>query len=225
MNNDLKQDKKLISLSNSRKTDWKEELRIKIKDIKNNEIDIDSRDLLLTCQELKFLINILIKKNIKLNKIISLIPETLVSASFLGLETQLILRNNQEEEQNASKTAIQNDEISKTLFHQGTLRSGEHLIGEGDILLLGDVNPGARVEAGGNVLIWGRLRGIAHAGKGGNENSKIIALELRPLQLRIANTVARGPEEKPEPGLAEEARLDRGKILIEPANPSFLSRA
>ena len=224
MNNDLKQDKKLISLSNSRKTDWKEELRIKIKDIKNNEIDIDSRDLLLTCQELKFLINILIKKNIKLNKIISLIPETLVSASFLGLETQLILRNNQEEEQNASKTAIQNDEISKTLFHQGTLRSGEHLIGEGDILLLGDVNPGARVEAGGNVLIWGRLRGIAHAGKGGNENSKIIALELRPLQLRIANTVARGPAEKPEPGLAEEARLHKGKILIEPANPSFLNR-
>ena len=223
MDNDLKQEKKVIYLSNSRDTDWKEELRLKTKDIRNKAIDIDSRDLLLTCQDLKFLINILTKKNIKLNKMISLIPETLVSASFLGLETQLMLRNNQEE-QNLSRTAIQNDKVSGILFHQGTLRSGEHLIGEGDILLLGDVNPGARIEAGGNVLIWGRLRGIAHAGKGGNENSKIIALELRPLQLRIANTVARGPEEKPEPGLAEEARLAKGKILIEPAKPSFLNR-
>ena len=67
-------------------------------------------------------------------------------------------------------------------------------------------------------MVWGRLRGIAHAGKQGNKLSKIIALELRPLQLRIAAEVARGPSEKPEPGLAEEALIKGSKIIIQPAN-------
>ena len=104
------------------------------------------------------------------------------------------------------------------LFHHGTLRSGEHLDAFGDVLVLGDVNPGARISAGGNVMVWGRLRGIAHAGKPGNNQAKITALQLRPLQLRIADKIARGPDEKPEQGLAEEALIDQGKIIIQPAN-------
>ena len=105
----------------------------------------------------------------------------------------------------------------KLLFHQGTLRSGDHLSAEGDVLLLGDVNPGARISAGGDVMVWGRLRGIAHAGQDGDTKAKIVALQLRPLQLRIAAAVARGPEDQPHPGLAEEARLEAGTIMIEPA--------
>ena len=85
------------------------------------------------------------------------------------------------------------------------------------MLLLGDVNPGARISAGGDVMVWGRLRGIAHAGQDGDTKAKIVALQLRPLQLRIADAVARGPEDQPQPGLAEEARLEAGTIMIEPA--------
>ena len=81
------------------------------------------------------------------------------------------------------------------------------------MLILGDVNPGAIVSAEGNIIIWGRLLGIAHAGSKGNFRATISALQLRPVQLRIANKVARGPEEKPQPGLAEQATISSEKII------------
>ena len=89
--------------------------------------------------------------------------------------------------------------------------------GDGDVLVLGDVNPGATVSAAGHVLVWGRLRGIAHAGRDGDQKARIVALQLRPLQLRIADQVARGPEDLPQLGLAEQARLEGSEIVIEPA--------
>ena len=88
---------------------------------------------------------------------------------------------------------------------------------DGDVLIYGDVNPGARVSAGGDVMVWGRLRGIAHAGCHGSTKAKIVALHLRPVQLRISDAVARGPEDQPLDGLTEQARLDQGVIVIEPA--------
>ena len=103
------------------------------------------------------------------------------------------------------------------LIHRGTLRAGEHLDAEGAVLVVGDVNPGARVSAGGDVLVFGRLRGIAHAGRDGARDARIVALQLRPLQLRIAAAVARGPEDTPAEGQAEEATLVDGEIRIRPA--------
>ena len=89
---------------------------------------------------------------------------------------------------------------------------------------MGDVNPGARVSASGDVMVWGRLRGIAHAGQDGDREARIIALQLRPLQLRIADQVARGPEDEPLPGLAEEAFIESNDIVIKPANPRLTAR-
>lgn len=103
--------------------------------------------------------------------------------------------------------------------HQGTLRAGDHLEVAGSLLVLGDVNPGARVSAGGDVRVWGRLRGAAHAGSQGDRTARIVALQLRPLQLRIADAVARGPEDLPPPGLAEQASLQNGTIRLTPADP------
>lgn len=141
-------------------------------------------------------------------------PETLVAAAALGLEIdpgtpQTIA---------APAPAVV---ASDLLVHRGTLRSGDHLQAEGSVLLLGDVNPGARISAAGNVLVWGRLRGIAHAGVAGDRKARIVALQLRPLQLRIADMVARGPEGLPPPGLAEQALLVDGEIRIDPAAPDF----
>ena len=106
-------------------------------------------------------------------------------------------------------------------IHQGTLRSGDVLETEGSALVLGDVNPGARVVAGGHVLVWGTLRGVAHAGCHGETGARIVALQLRPLQLRIAAAVARGPEELPPAGYAEQAELVDGVIAINPAAPQW----
>ena len=135
----------------------------------------------------------------------------LVPAAALGLETALIGEQLQ-------PTQAQPDSKDLTI-HRGTLRSGDHLQVEGSLLVLGDVNPGARVSAGGDVRVWGRLRGIAHAGQAGNAAARIVALQLRPLQLRIADAVARGPEDLPPPGFSEEALLLDGAIAIRPAEP------
>ena len=102
-------------------------------------------------------------------------------------------------------------------MHRGTVRAGEHLEVDGAVLVLGDVNPGARISARGDVLIWGRLRGIAHAGCHGARHARIVALQLRPLQLRIADAVARGPEEPPPEGVTEQARLEGDEIAISAA--------
>tara|TARA_B100000700_G_C14931072_1_gene801961 strand:+ start:108 stop:791 length:684 start_codon:yes stop_codon:yes gene_type:complete len=206
-----------IDLPNSRDSHWKLELTDKIKGLNTLSINLDCKDWLLTYKELLEIIRILNKNSLKLNKIKSTIPETIVSSSALGIEGDLIIKKGGNSDLNTQKSSKEKEKHPKLLFHNGTLRSGENLSNEGDILLLGDVNPGAKISAGGDILIWGRLRGIAHAGKNGNQDSTITALELRPLQLRIASVIARGPAEKPEPGLAEEARIIKGEIVIDPA--------
>ncbi|KEF40979.1 MAG: septum site-determining protein MinC [Cyanobium sp. CACIAM 14] len=143
-------------------------------------------------------------------------PETLVAAAALGLEIEPAC-----EPRPGPPIMAAGSAPPDLLVHRGTLRSGDHLQAEGSVLLLGDVNPGARISAAGNVLVWGRLRGVAHAGVTGNLEARIVALQLRPLQLRIADAVARGPVDLPPPGLAEEARLVEGEIRIDPAAPEF----
>ncbi|HZG87048.1 septum site-determining protein MinC [Paenibacillus sp.] len=77
----------------------------------------------------------------------------------------------------------------------GIVRSGQSLHYDGDVLLIGDVNPGGTITATGHILILGSLRGLAHAGIGGDEDAVIAASHLRPTQLRIAGVVSRPPDE------------------------------
>ena len=89
-----------------------------------------------------------------------------------------------------------------TLYHRGTLRGGQALHNLGNLVVIGDVNPGAELVASGDVVVFGALRGVAHAGAQGDRSARVIALELAPTQLRIATliatsdpgTKARGPE-------------------------------
>ena len=87
-----------------------------------------------------------------------------------------------------------------------TLRSGQSLRHPGHVVVIGDVNSGAEVVAGGDIVVWGRVRGLVHAGALGDEGAMICALDLAPTQLRIAGIIARSPEEKrrkPEPEMAQ----------------------
>lgn len=81
------------------------------------------------------------------------------------------------------------------LYLKRTIRSGQKINVSGTVVVLGDVNPGAEIVAGGDIVIFGALRGIAHAGASGNENSVVVALQLQPTQLRISQYIARAPEE------------------------------
>lgn len=96
-----------------------------------------------------------------------------------------------------------------------TVRSGQVVRYPGHITLLGDVNPGAEVIAGGHVVVWGRLRGLVHAGALGDRAAVICALELQPTQLRIADVIARTPEGARQT-IPEVARVDDGRIVVEP---------
>lgn len=87
-----------------------------------------------------------------------------------------------------------------TKFYRGTVRSGQLISYDGNLVIIGDVNPGGEVVAAGNVVVMGSLRGIVHAGADGNKEAIIAALNLQPTQLRIADVITRPPDEK-EPKL------------------------
>lgn len=74
------------------------------------------------------------------------------------------------------------------------IRSGQVLEVPGDLLLIGDVNPGGTVMAGGNIYIMGSLKGIAHAGASGNDQAVITASNMQPQQLRISDQINRAPD-------------------------------
>ncbi len=99
-----------------------------------------------------------------------------------------------------------------------TLHSGQVLRHPGHITLIGDVNPGAQVIAGGSIVIWGRLRGLVHACALGGEADAVVvcALDLRPTQLRIAGLIARTPEDAPGHLMPEIARIVNDTIVVEP---------
>ena len=90
---------------------------------------------------------------------------------------------------NIKKTFIQEVSISETKFHRGSLRSGQRLEYEGTLIVLGDVNDGAEVIAGDNVVVVGNLRGLAHAGAKGNKQAIVAAHRIDTHQLRIANII------------------------------------
>ncbi len=87
-----------------------------------------------------------------------------------------------------------------TKFYRGTVRSGQLINFDGNLVVIGDVNPGAEIVATGNVVVMGSLRGIVHAGANGNKQAIVVALNLQPTQLRIADVITRSPDEKDNGG-------------------------
>ena len=109
-------------------------------------------------------------------------------------------------------------EDEKTQFVRQTMRSGQvERFLEGNVVILGDVNPGAEVIAAGDVVVLGTLRGIAHAGALGNTSAVIIAINLVPTQLRIGCFITRPPSRKQRPrDTVEIARTQTdGTIVVE----------
>ena len=108
-----------------------------------------------------------------------------------------------------------------TLYFRGTVRSGQSLEFPGNIVILGDVNPGAYVIASGDIIVMGRLNGVIHAGAEGEERAVVIGAGFFPSQLRIAHYIGRPPDEQPQrktgrQGQTEKASIKDGGIVIEP---------
>lgn len=107
-----------------------------------------------------------------------------------------------------------------TKFVHGTLRSGQVVDYYGNIVVIGDVNPGALLKAGGNIVVLGSLKGVAHAGVENNLNAIVAAYSLLPTQLRIGTKIARPPEDDMQYKLPEIAKVENEEVFIEPYLPS-----
>ena len=105
-----------------------------------------------------------------------------------------------------------------TVLVQRTLRSGQNINYDGNVVVVGDVNPGAEIIASGHVLVLGSLRGLVHAGATGDEKASVTALFLNPTQLRIASHITRPPDntaQLPAEDRAEIARIRHNEVVIE----------
>lgn len=115
-----------------------------------------------------------------------------------------------------TKTYNKEISVSETKYHKGSLRSGQRIEFEGSLVIIGDVNDGAEVVAGDNIVIIGTLRGLAHAGAKGNKDACIAATSIEPLQIRIANVIKEMSKEKGE--TTEKltyAYIDNNDIILE----------
>lgn len=126
------------------------------------------------------------------------------------------------EESDEEIAALKNaPETLPTLYLRKTIRSGQSISSDGNIVIIGDVNPGSEIIAKGDITVWGILGGIAHAGSDGNNYAKIRALKLNPVQIRIGEVFARRPDtinlpyiQKSCEYIPEEAFTYNGSIVI-----------
>ncbi len=147
------------------------------------------------------------ERNVALWAVISESPTTEKTSQLLGLATRISKPRPEEQRQFAD--TISDD---TALFINKTLRSGTRVEYPGHVVVMGDVNPGAEIVAEGNVIVWGRVRGMIHAGAKGDRSAFICALDLSANQLRIAGEVSAmlKPQKDPKPEIASinsEGRL------------------
>ena len=168
----------------------------------------------LTRLQLEQMGQMLNRHNVTLWAVESEASSTLEAATQLGLEIGLGLPVRAPASPAAAPLAP-----GEAILVQRTLRSGQVLHHPGHVIIIGDVNPGAEVRAGGSVVVWGRLRGTVHAGtgEGQGQNAVVCALQLSPTQLRIGDYITRSPTDDTEHDIMPEmASVQGGQIVAEP---------
>lgn len=199
---------------------WKENQLVLLKQIderpdfyKGAKIAIDVGERSLRAAEMGALRDQLCERNVHLFAVISKSSVTEAVAESLGLSTH---KSVLKEQSDIIRNALMQGE--KAILIRKTLRSGTSVKHPGHVIIFGDVNPGAEIQAGGSIFIWGKLRGSAHAGIDGSEEHIICALELNPSNLRIANIIKDAPKIKirlkKSRNLPQLALIQEGQIRI-----------
>jgi septum site-determining protein MinC len=181
---------------------------------KGARVTLDVGNHIIRAADLGALRDRLSGKGITLWAVISSSPVTEQNAQVLGLATRISTPR----PERTIKPLDTNFEGEGAIFVQRTLRSGFKVSHHGHIVVVGDVNPGAEIIAGGSVVVWGRLRGVVHAGAEGNDKAVVCALELEPMQLRIAGHVL-APIKRKGKQPPEMARIVNGQVIAESWNP------
>ncbi|MEN6299963.1 MAG: septum site-determining protein MinC [Anaerolineaceae bacterium] len=183
--------------------------------LRGARIALDVGNQVLKAVDLGQLRSQLLDREITLWAVISNSPTTEQTAQTLGMATRIEKVKPEHVEPPASGATHMGEQA--ILLHR-TLRSGFSIHFPGHVVVIGDVNPGAEIIAGGNIIVWGRLRGMVHAGAEGNVNAIVCALDLMPTQLRIANQISMSPKERKK-ALPEIVRLLNGEVVAESWNP------
>ncbi|MEM9264176.1 MAG: septum site-determining protein MinC [Cyanobacteria bacterium P01_F01_bin.13] len=175
----------------------------------NTAVHLIARERLLDSRQLQEIDEILQTAELRMKRIYTQRRQTAVAAATAGysVEQQTKLEH-LHDAQDAGKA------LETPLYLQMTVRSGTEIRHPGSIVVLGDVNPGGTLIAAGDIFVWGRLRGLAHAGSDGNASCRIMALHLQPTQLRIADRVARAPAKPPALYQPEVAYVNNDGIRI-----------
>ncbi|MFO5494513.1 MAG: septum site-determining protein MinC [Cuspidothrix sp.] len=176
----------------------------------NTALHLLAQDRLLDNRQLQELAETLNTYQIQLKSVATSRRQTAIAACTLGYSVEQIPL------QNPLTTNVQSTTtpLADALYLQMTVRSGVEIRHPGTVIVLGDINPSGIVIADGDIIIWGRLRGVAHAGASGNRESLIMALQMQPTQLRIADAVARAPEKSPTNFYPEVAHITSEGIRI-----------
>lgn len=176
----------------------------------NIEVHLMAKDQLLDGRQLQAIADALTEEQLKLKLVHTSRRQTAVAAAAAGYSVE-------QSPPVVSLSSKQNPVpqlMVDPLYLQMTVRSGIEIRHPGTVVILGDVNPGGSIIAAGDIVIWGRLRGFTYAGSEGNSQSLIMALQMEPTQLRIANHVARAPETQPAQFYPEVAYVTPEGIRI-----------
>lgn len=175
-------------------------------------VALDVGNQILHAAELGNLRDQLSGMGISLWAILSNSPTTEQTAQVLGLATKIFTPRPDRTIKPAS--AVHPDGEAAIFVHR-TLRSGMRISFQGDVVVMGDVNPGAEIIASGSIIVWGRLKGTVHAGAEGDEKAVVCALDLHPTQLRIGSVVSVTPEKKGKVQ-PEIAHIENGQVVANP---------
>jgi septum site-determining protein MinC len=190
--------------------------------LQGSRVVIEVGERPFTPTQLADLQEIFTRHDLELYAVLAEREETRVAARELGLATRLpgsntdLNGNALPVAQGSSHNEPKAPPDKGGLILKETLRSGRSIYHEDHVVIIGDVNPGAEIIAGGDVIVWGRLRGLVHAGALGDETAVICALALTPTQLRIADQIAIPPEDNSGKLLPEKALIKDGQIIAIP---------
>lgn len=176
-------------------------------------VHLIAKDELVDARQLQKLAATLEQVQVKLSTISTSRRQTAIAAATAGYSVEQQTTTTPLEKKVSKNIQI----FAEPLYLETTIRSGREIRHPGTVVLLGDLNPGGSIIAQGNILVWGRLRGIAHAGAQGDRQSRIMALKMEPTQLRIASLVARAPDTPPAELEPEIAYITKQGICISKA--------
>jgi len=192
-------------------TEMEARLRAKASFFRGGRVALHVGDRPLSVEQLQEIGGLLEAWGVGLCAVSSDHPTTVVAVREMGLESIVPVQAGAPPPASGQPSR---EEIPGLVLRR-TLRSGQAVRHAGHLVLIGDVNPGGEVVAGGDIIVWGKLRGTAHAGAGGDEEAVICALQLAPSQIRIASLIARSPERGRAPKAAEMASVQNGQIVVE----------